>query len=285
MNTSEENSANMPLKYEDARSYKSFMKSKRFSIKNAAYFPAYDLLFSRFVGKEITFVEIGVLGGGSMQMWRDFLGAKARIIGIDTLLDTKELEKEGFEIFIGDQASPEFWADFFKKVGKVDVILDDGGHTYQQQIITAENVLPNIKDGGLLVTEDVNTSYQRYYAGPSRNSFISYAFNKVHGINYRYGIFTSPKYREGMLLRRRVRPDNLVYSMTFLQSIVAYHVDRRLTAIPAINIPNKDDKALLKKMSDDDRTHDDFLANKFGLYFFRISMLLKNQFLGKYFRH
>ena len=57
--------------------------------------------FDEIVGKEITFVEIGILDGGSLFMWRDFFGNKARIIGVDLNPEAKKWEKEGFEIFIG----------------------------------------------------------------------------------------------------------------------------------------------------------------------------------------
>ncbi|MCH9663054.1 MAG: class I SAM-dependent methyltransferase [Gammaproteobacteria bacterium] len=274
------------LEYEKTKSYKSFSSSERFCYKHVSYFQVYDRLFSRFVGKEIIFVEVGVLGGGSLQMWRDFLGEKARIIGVEFHPGAKELEKEGFEIHIGDQADPKFWADFFAKIGKVDIVLDDGGHTFEQQIITADSVLPHIKDDGMLVTEDVQTSYMRLFGGPSRHSFVSYACNKIHGINYRYGKFASKKYREGIVLRRRVHTDNLVYSISFFQSIIAFHVDRQLAMYSSSEIANINDKDLLKEMDDQSYTyHSDIWVQRFGRWFSRISNFLKNQFLGKYFRH
>ena len=63
--------------------------------------------------KKIIVVEIGVLSGGSLLMWKKFFGEKARIIGIDLNEKAKELEKYGFEIFIGDQSKPEFLENFF----------------------------------------------------------------------------------------------------------------------------------------------------------------------------
>ena len=69
-------------------------------------------------------------------MWRHFLGKKAKVIGIEMNPDSKKLENFGFEIFIGDQSSEKFWKKFFKKVGKIDILIDDGGHTNLQQITT-----------------------------------------------------------------------------------------------------------------------------------------------------
>ena len=42
-------------------------------------------------------------------MWRKFFGNKARIIGIDINPIAKKWEKNGFEIFIGNQSDPNFW--------------------------------------------------------------------------------------------------------------------------------------------------------------------------------
>ena len=55
-------------------------------------------IFSKYRNKEITFIEIGVLNGGSLFMWRDYFGPHARIIGIDLNPEIK-VGKDGFEIY------------------------------------------------------------------------------------------------------------------------------------------------------------------------------------------
>ena len=113
----------------NTKSFKSFSKSPYYSTKHSTYFDTYDLLLEKYKGKKITFVEVGIWGGGSLFMWRDFFGPKARIIGIDLNPEAIKWEKDGFEIFIGNQSDPAFWEDFISKVGPIDVLLDDGGHT------------------------------------------------------------------------------------------------------------------------------------------------------------
>ena len=160
--------------------YHSYINSPYSSIKHSSYFQVYTDLFHKFKGiskakNRITFVEIGVLDGGSLFMWRDFFGKKARIIGIDLNPRAKSLEKEGFEIYIGNQSDSKFWEKFFRAVGPVDIVLDDGGHTYKQQICTAYNCIPNIKDNGLLVIEDTHTSYFEDFGYPSKYTFTEWA--------------------------------------------------------------------------------------------------------------
>ena len=199
-------------------SYQSFSKSPHFVTKHTTYFQAYDEILSKYRDKEITFVEIGILGGGSLFMWRDFFGPKARIIGVDLNPAAKKWEAEGFEIFIGSQSDQNFWRDFIKTVGPVDIVLDDGGHTYEQQIITVEELLRNIKDGGKLVVEDTHSSYMNGF-GPKRYSFIEYTKKLIDSINNRFGKLNSE------VAERRI------WSIAIYESIVAFSVDRQASQL------------------------------------------------------
>ena len=73
-------------------SFSAYKKSPYRSIKHSTYFSVYDHLFSKFRNKKIVFIEIGVLAGGSLFMWRNFFGSKARIIGVDMNPDAKKWE-------------------------------------------------------------------------------------------------------------------------------------------------------------------------------------------------
>ena len=106
--------------------FKLFQKSKKFSIKWSSYFQVYEKIFSKYKNKKIKFVEIGVANGGSLFMWKKYFGKKAKIIGIDLNPNAKKLEKNGFKIYIGNQSDKKFWDHFYKKEGKIDIILDDG---------------------------------------------------------------------------------------------------------------------------------------------------------------
>lgn len=197
--------------------YKSYLKSPYLSLKHSAYFQVYEELLSPYRNRKITFVEVGVLNGGSLFMWRDFFGPEARIIGIDFNPLAKRWEEDGFEIYIGSQSDPKFWDHFFGQVGMVDVLLDDGGHTNEQQIVTTHQSIPNIKDGGLLLVEDVHTSYFSDFDNPSKFSFINYAKLFIDGINARF---------PGVNVTQKIFRDS-VYSVRFYDSIVGFCIDRR----------------------------------------------------------
>src|SRR6185436_388571 len=59
------------------------------------YFEIYDRHFARFRGREITVLEVGVAGGGSLEIWRSYFGPKARIVGMDINPDCKSCEAPG----------------------------------------------------------------------------------------------------------------------------------------------------------------------------------------------
>ena len=153
--------------------------------KWAHYFPIYEQWFSPYRGKDIVFVEIGVQNGGSAQMWKNYFGKDAKIVGVDINPNCKQLEEEQISIEIGSQDNPKFWAAFKEKYPRVDILLDDGGHTMNQQIVTFREMFPHIKDGGLYMCEDCHASYQEKYGGGLKNpaSFIEFAKNLIDELN------------------------------------------------------------------------------------------------------
>ncbi len=153
-----------------------FIKGPRRSVhKWIDYFDIYHRALSPYRNKPITFLEIGVQNGGSAMMWRDYLGPEAKIIGMDKDPQCKALEEYGFEIWIGDQGDPAFWQEFLAAHPAIDIVLDDGGHTMQQQLVTFEALWPAVAFGGLYLVEDLHTSYFPSHGGGGpgkRGTFI-----------------------------------------------------------------------------------------------------------------
>jgi hypothetical protein len=149
------------------------------------YFDVYHRFFQSYRGLSINFCEIGVQNGGSTQMWKNYFGDQAKIIGVDIDNNCKLLEKEGVEIWIGDQADPAFWQGFKQKHLNLDIVLDDGGHTMQQQITTFVELFPILNDGGLFLCEDTHTSYfPRYGGGKGKpdtfHEFVKNLMDEMH---------------------------------------------------------------------------------------------------------
>jgi hypothetical protein len=107
------------------RLLQAYRSSPHPSFKVSNYFPIYVELFGHLVDQPCTFVETGILNGGSLFMWRSWLGPQARIIGVDLNPAAKQWEKHGFEIYIGDQGDPKFWQENFNGIGHFDAFLDE----------------------------------------------------------------------------------------------------------------------------------------------------------------
>jgi hypothetical protein len=140
------------------------------------YFATYDRHFSKFVGREVHVVEIGVFSGGSLKMWLSYFGPGCRVYGVDLDEACKVYETEAIRVFIGDQGSGEFWARFRDAVPILDIVIDDGGHKTAQQVATLEALLPHLREGGVYLCEDITgipNYFQDYIDGLSVNLNLS----------------------------------------------------------------------------------------------------------------
>jgi hypothetical protein len=130
--------------------------------KWAHYFDIYQHHAERFRGTDAVIVEVGVSTGGSLWLWRKYFGESVTIIGIDlfnsSFMQNNPLYGSPKHMFYGDQADPAFWAYFRKIVPRVDLFIDDGGHSSLQQVTTIREMLPHLAPGGLYVCEDIQQS-------------------------------------------------------------------------------------------------------------------------------
>ena len=231
------------------------------------YFEVYDQIFEKYKEKKIVFVEVGVLNGGSLEIWKKYFHPESRIIGIDLNPDTKKFEKNGFEIYIGDQSNPQFWGNFFKEVGNIDILLDDGGHTNLQQIITLNECIKNINDEGILMTEDTHTSYMQEFANPGKYSFINYTKKIIDDINYKFPNIGSFQYSLS----------NYIYSIQYFESMVVFNVNKAKTKTNTqiINKPSSENK--IKDLRSYNSITGKMIRNK---YIYKLKFLKNNKFIS-----
>ena len=128
------------------------------------YFPIYERHFSRFRGREVHVLEIGIYSGGSLAMWKDYFGPRSRIYGMDIEPACKTYETDSVKVFTGDQQDRGFWKKFRSEVNTLDIVIDDGGHLPEQQIVSLEELLPHLRPGGVYVCEDVHGSLNAFAA-------------------------------------------------------------------------------------------------------------------------
>jgi hypothetical protein len=142
--------------------------------KPDSFLKIYDSLFSNYVNTDVSLLEVGVQLGGSLQLWKDHLGNKASIYGID--IHPSEIQELQIKEFIADQGDRESLKRAIALIPKIDICIDDGSHISQHQINTFEEVFPFISENGLYICEDIFTSYREKFGGGYKNpnSFIEY---------------------------------------------------------------------------------------------------------------
>jgi hypothetical protein len=123
------------------------------------YFEIYERYLSRFKGTPCTYLEIGVSKGGSLEIFQEYLGEKARLVGVDINPECKQYERDQVEILIGDQSDGTFMGDVVAAKGPFDIIIDDGGHVSDQQLVSFLTLFPQLKEGGVYIVEDLHTTF------------------------------------------------------------------------------------------------------------------------------
>jgi hypothetical protein len=141
------------------------------------YFEIYHRHLASFRGQSPVVVEIGVFQGGSLQMWHHYFGAGTQVVGIDIDPRCRQFEDESTTILIGDQSDRGFLAEVRRCVPRVDVLIDDGGHTMPQQVATFEELYPHVQPRGVYLCEDMHTSLIDEYGGGylRQGTFLEYS--------------------------------------------------------------------------------------------------------------
>ena len=153
------------------------------------YFPIYERYLSGYRDTDVKVLEIGVYRGGGLDLLRDFLGPKAHLVGVDIDPVAVEVASQRHTVVLADQTDADSLTRVVEDHGPFDVIIDDGGHTMEQQITSAEALLPTMQPGSLYIVEDTHTSYWPEYGGGlgKPGTFVEWAKQRaddVHGYHW-----------------------------------------------------------------------------------------------------
>jgi len=148
------------------------------------YFPIYERHLERYRGLPVRVLEIGVYRGGGLEMLRHYLGPDAKLVGID-IDEVARAAATGYEVELGDQADPDFLRRVVEKHGPFDIVVDDGGHTMRQQVVSVETLFPLLRDDGTYLVEDCHTSYWPDFAdqGSDGKTFIEWVKARIDDLN------------------------------------------------------------------------------------------------------
>lgn len=138
------------------------------------YTPHYQNHFKKYKFKNNNILEVGVggyedpfIGGNSLRMWKSYFPF-SEIYSLD-IHDKSFLQEKRIKIFKGSQVDVDFLDDVINKIGDLDLIIDDGSHMNVHVIESFKYLFPKLKNGGIYVVEDTQTSYWKDYGGNSNN--------------------------------------------------------------------------------------------------------------------
>lgn len=140
--------------------------------KNHKYEKIYEMWLAPWRHEAVNFLEIG-LGctmnygpGKSLGLWEEYFthrDARVSFLEVDgACVKDHNIKLRNGTIFVGSQED----VSVLKKIaadghtfGGYDVIVDDGGHTMNQQLSSLKFLWPAVSSGGIYVIEDLMTSY------------------------------------------------------------------------------------------------------------------------------
>jgi demethylmacrocin O-methyltransferase len=128
------------------------------------YTEVYERFLFQWKDDPIRLFEIGIDKGGSLGMWYDYF-PKAKIFAID-IEDRASMQNARTRTFIADQSKRDQLQRAIDKLGgDFEFILDDGGHTMEQQQVSLGFLFKFVKPGGYYILEDIHTSLPNRYPG------------------------------------------------------------------------------------------------------------------------
>lgn len=115
------------------------------------YIESYERLFSPVRNEKINVLEIGINRGDSLKMWREYF-PNANIYGIDIVLPKEKVD--GVTMLQCSQVDAHRINELFKDVN-FDIIIDDGSHKIQHQLLSAKYFWSKMNRNGLYIIEDI----------------------------------------------------------------------------------------------------------------------------------
>lgn len=142
-----------------------------------AYLHNFCLFYEPFIKhlryKPIRILEIGVYNGNSVRMWEDYFPyAEIVVVDINPACKDYKYNSDRITTILGDQTDRKF---LHSLPGEFDIILEDGGHTMEQQAISLGCLFQKVKKGGVYILEDLHTSLMWEYQGNhwNKNTILS----------------------------------------------------------------------------------------------------------------
>ena len=140
--------------------------SGKVSDKWDIYLDTYEEKLSSLKKSPIKLFEIGVLNGGSLEIFSKYFENAELILGCDIDKNCQKLKytENNIKLIVGDVNSDEISNQIIKN-GDFDIIIDDGSHTSKDIVTSFCKYFKHLKYDGIYIVEDLHASYQKEHGG------------------------------------------------------------------------------------------------------------------------
>lgn len=149
------------------------------------YTEIYAEYFASLKDQPITFLEIGIFQGSSVKLWESYF-SRAELHFIDITLGAVQYFSERSHYHLANQENPKDLERVVRQTGgNFDVIVDDGGHTMNMQIVSFQTLFPHLRSKGMYIIEDLHTSYWPSHGGGAhQRTAIAFLKTLIDELNF-----------------------------------------------------------------------------------------------------
>lgn len=135
------------------------------------YTEVYDCLFKDMVDHELNVFELGLgttnpnipsnmgsngVPGASIRGWKNYF-TQSRIFGADIDRDIL-FDDDRIHTVYCDQMNPDVIRDMWSRLPDMDIIIEDGLHTFVANVTFFESSIHKLKEGGFFIVEDISNN-------------------------------------------------------------------------------------------------------------------------------
>jgi len=203
------------------------------------YLEIYERHLGEFRGRDVRILEIGVFRGGSLELWREYFGERARIFGIDINPDCAKFDGIAGNVRIGSQADADFLRSVVEEMGGVDIVIDDGSHDSIHIKKSFDVLFPLLSDGGCYIAEDLHCAYWPAFSGGYRVpwSFINVSKKMIDDIHHWY-------HNKG---ERNASTKGILKALHFYDSVIVFEKGKVEAPVCSLRPSNDEESFIVKR--------------------------------------
>jgi cephalosporin hydroxylase len=124
-----------------------------------SYLDVYDRVLGGIRDRIESILEIGVLQGGSLRLWKAW-APHARVVGLDIDPAAQAFCPSDCTLITGSQDDPGAVAQAIAACGgSPTVVIDDGSHAVEHMLASFRLIWPHLQSGGFYAIEDLRCTY------------------------------------------------------------------------------------------------------------------------------